>query len=134
VVCASFHATMVWELEPLNSSGASKYYLISQGTYKVGRKDCAVAIQTDKTISRVHAEIIVEAASSWNALQCFSSVPSPEIHLKDLSKFGTFVNKEICSKPVFSLANKETILSNGDLITFGTNNTTFSSRKIESET
>lgn len=125
MVCASFHATMVWELEPLNSSGASKYYLISQGTYKVGRKDCAVAIQTDKTISRVHAEIIVEAASSWNASQCFSSVPSPEIHLKDLSKFGTFVNKEICSKPVFSLANKETILSNGDLITFGTNNTTF---------
>lgn len=119
------HATMVWELEPLNSSGASKYYLISQGTYKVGRKDCAVAIQTDKTISRVHAEIIVEAASSWNALQCFSSVPSPEICLKDLSKFGTFVNKEICSKPVFSLANKETILSNGDLITFGTNNSTF---------
>lgn len=116
---------MVWELEPLNSSGASKYYLISQGTYKVGRKDCAVVIQTDKTISRVHAEIIVEAASSWNAFQCFSSVPSPEIRMKDLSKFGTFVNKEICSKPVFSFANKETILSNGDLITFGTNNTTF---------
>lgn len=125
MLCALIHATMVWELEPLNSSGSSKYYLISKETYKVGRKDCAVTIQTDKTISRVHAEIIVEAAPSWNALQCFSGIPSPEIRLKDLSKFGTFVNKEICSKPVYSLANKETILCNGDLITFGTNNTTF---------
>eukprot|EP01018_Ginkgo_biloba_P011690 Gb_19226 [translate_table: standard] len=117
---------MVWELVPLNSStGASKYFFTSQGTYKVGRKDCAVTIQTDKTISRVHAEITLEAASSWNSLQCFSNIPYPEIRLRDVSKFGTFINKETGSKPIFSLANRETMLKNGDVITFGTNNTTF---------
>ncbi|XP_057842424.2 nibrin homolog isoform X1 [Cryptomeria japonica] len=117
---------MVWELAPLNSSsGATRCYFTSNGIYTVGRKGCAVTILTDKTISRVHAEIIVEAASPYNNLQGFTDIPPPEIRLKDVSKFGTFVNKEVGSKPVFSLPNKETVLNNGDLITFGTTNTIF---------
>lgn len=117
---------MVWELSPLNSSsGTTRCYFTSNGIYTVGRKGCAVTILTDKTISRVHAEIIVEAASSYNDLQGLTDIPPPEIRLKDVSKFGTFVNKEVGSKPVFSLPNKETVLNNGDLITFGTTNTIF---------
>lgn len=43
---------------------------------------CAVIILTDKTLSRVHAEIIVSATSPYNASQDSSNIPSPEIRLK----------------------------------------------------
>ena len=73
----------------------------------------------------MHAEIIVEPASPYNDLQGLTDIPPPKICLKDVSKFGTFVNKEVGSKPVFFLTKQETVLNNGDLITFGMTNTIF---------
>lgn len=117
---------MVWILLPTNPSlGSLKYYFTSSGTYKVGRKDCAIIIQTDKTVSRLHAEIKIEHVDSGNFSQEIASIPKSRIVLRDLSKFGSFVNKTVGSKPVFSLPEKAIVLKEEDLITFGTDNCTF---------
>ncbi|KAH7290495.1 hypothetical protein KP509_30G050900 [Ceratopteris richardii] len=115
---------MVWILVPNHPSlGTSKYYLTS-GAYKIGRKDTSVVIQTDKTVSRLHAEIIIDPLKSINDSTDRTSF-KPRIILKDLSKFGSFVNRTAGSKPVFSLPNKEKELNEGDIITFGTDNSSF---------
>ncbi|XP_011624625.1 nijmegen breakage syndrome 1 protein isoform X1 [Amborella trichopoda] len=117
---------MVWELSSMGSSqGMPKHYICSKGIYKVGRKGCDIIIQTDRTISRVHAEIIVDLMSSWDPSQSKSSNLPSNVSLLDLSKFGTFINKNTESKPVFSFPNKVTTLRNGDLITFGTGDASF---------
>lgn len=43
----------------------------------------------------------------------------------DKSKYGTFVSKESGSKVARLVKNKDTVLNDGDLITFGTSNATF---------
>lgn len=117
---------MVWILSPTNPTlGLSKYHFTSPGTYKVGRKDCAIIIKTDKTVSRLHAEIQVADVELKSLSDEIANIPRRRIILRDLSKFGSFVNKVTGSKPVFSLPNKEAILKDGDLITFGTTNCTF---------
>eukprot|EP00250_Pteridium_aquilinum_P005707 c15761_g1_i1 orf=361-2163(-) len=117
---------MVWILAPNHPSlGSSKYYFTSPGTYKVGRKDCDVIIQTDKTVSRFHAEIKIDVLKPKNEPLDITNLPKPRIILKDLSKFGSFVNRNAGSKPVFSLPNKEIDLNEGDLVTFGTDSSSF---------
>ncbi|KAK1325064.1 hypothetical protein QJS10_CPA01g00080 [Acorus calamus] len=53
-----------------------------------------------------------------------ASFPS-DVRIRDLSKFGTFINKK--TKAVLSGPNKEETLKNGDLVSFGTGNAIFSS-------
>lgn len=79
-------------------------------------------IQTDRGVSRLHAEIIVDAmcpilshdGSTWT-----------NVHVRDHSKFGTFVNKKDAAKAVHSRPNKVETLKDGDIISFGTGNASF---------
>ncbi|KAK1261381.1 hypothetical protein QJS04_geneDACA019507 [Acorus gramineus] len=115
---------MVWALFPVEiQPGAQNYYIFAKGTYKVGRKDCDVIIQTDRGVSRLHAEIVVDRMTSQDpSLDASASFPS-DVRIRDLSKFGTFINKK--TKAVLSGPNKEETLTNGDLVSFGTGNAIF---------
>ncbi|XP_026408199.1 nijmegen breakage syndrome 1 protein-like [Papaver somniferum] len=118
---------MVWGLFPVESlPGEQKYFIFSKGTYKVGRRGCDVIINTDKGVSRVHAEVVVNSMTSLDPLHGNSSNFSLDVHIKDLSKYGTFINKKQGSKAnVHDHPNKETTLKDGDLISFGTGNATY---------
>ncbi|MED6223371.1 Mre11 complex subunit Nbs1 [Stylosanthes scabra] len=118
---------MVWGLFPIDSlSGEDKYYIFKTGTYKVGRKGCDVIITKDKGVSRVHSEIIVNAMNPLNSLPDERSRMSPNVHIKDCSKYGTFISKNNGpKKKVHELPNKETALDNGDLVSFGTGSATY---------
>ncbi|CAI8586006.1 unnamed protein product [Vicia faba] len=110
---------MVWGLFPVDPlSGEDNYYIFKTGTYKVGRKGCDVIVTKDKGVSRVHAEIVVNAMNMSNRL--------PNVQLRDCSKYGTFVSKNVgLKKKVHELPNKETALHDGDLVSFGTGSATY---------
>ncbi|GKV20358.1 hypothetical protein SLEP1_g30495 [Rubroshorea leprosula] len=118
---------MVWGLFPVDFlSGEDKYYIFRKGTYKVGRKGCDVIISKDKGVSRIHAEIIVEEMISLNPLESNPSLVSSKVQIKDCSKYGTFVNKNLGLKAkVHELPNKEATLKDGDLVSFGTGNANY---------
>ncbi|OVA10350.1 Forkhead-associated (FHA) domain [Macleaya cordata] len=87
---------------------------------------CDVIINTDKGVSRIHAEVVVHSMTSLDALQRKSSNFSSDVHVKDCSKYGTFINKKLGSKSkVHEYPNKEITLKDGDLISFGTGNATY---------
>ncbi|KAF5199610.1 Nijmegen breakage syndrome 1 protein [Thalictrum thalictroides] len=97
-------------------SGEQKYYIFSSGTYKVGRKGCDVIINTDKGVSRIHAEVIVDSMTNF----------SSNVHIKDCSKYGTFINKKSETQiKVSEYLNKVVPLKDGDLLSFGTGNATY---------
>ncbi|EXB80304.1 hypothetical protein L484_025160 [Morus notabilis] len=82
---------------------------------------CDVIITKDKGVSRVHAEIFVDEMSSSK-----SSSLSCKIRIKDLSKYGTFINKNLGSmEKVHEFPNKETTLADGNLLSFGTGNASY---------
>ncbi|XP_022759410.1 nijmegen breakage syndrome 1 protein isoform X2 [Durio zibethinus] len=109
---------MVWALLPAGPSSVEeedKYYIFKKGTYKVGRKGCDIIIHKDKGVSRIHAHIIVDEMTK-----------SSQVRIKDLSKYGTFINKNLTSnKKVHQFPNKQTSLEDGDLISFGTGNANY---------
>ncbi|KAH7575536.1 hypothetical protein JRO89_XS02G0135700 [Xanthoceras sorbifolium] len=106
--------------------GHNKYYIFTKGAYKVGRKGCDIIINKDKGVSRIHAEIFVDAMISLNPLQNQSSNVSSSVRIRDCSKYGTFINKNHGSKEnVHEFPNKETTLKDGDLVSFGTGNATY---------
>ncbi|KAF5747451.1 putative Nibrin [Tripterygium wilfordii] len=117
---------MVWALlttDPL--SGEDNYYIFKKGIYKVGRKGCDIIINKDKGVSRVHAEIVVDAMTSLNPLHKNSDISS-KVRIRDCSKYGTFINKNLGSREkVHEFPNKETTLTDGDLVSFGTGNATY---------
>ncbi|KAJ9172887.1 hypothetical protein P3X46_016081 [Hevea brasiliensis] len=117
---------MVWGLFPADPlSGEDKYYIFTKGTYKVGRKGCDVIINKDKGVSRIHAEIVVDEMTLSNAMESKSEWSS-RIRIRDFSKYGTFINKNLGSmEKVQEFPNKETTLKEGDLISFGTGNATY---------
>ncbi|CAJ1970803.1 unnamed protein product [Sphenostylis stenocarpa] len=101
--------------------GEDKYYIFKTGIYKVGRKGCDVIITKDKGVSRVHAEIVVNTMNLVIPLPNERSHLSPSIHIRDCSKYGTFISKNVGpKKKVHELPNKETALEDGDLVSFGT--------------
>ncbi|KAH7557093.1 hypothetical protein JRO89_XS11G0045100 [Xanthoceras sorbifolium] len=109
-----------------NVSEEDKYYIFTKGAYKVGRKGCDIIINKDKGVSRIHAEIFVDAMISLNPLQNQSSNVSSSVRIRDCSKYGTFINKNHGSKEnVHEFPNKETTLKDGDLVSFGTGNATY---------
>ncbi|KAK9117853.1 hypothetical protein Scep_015946 [Stephania cephalantha] len=117
---------MVWGLFPAESlPGELNYFIFSKGLYKVGRKGCDVIINTDKGVSRVHAELVVNSMTSSDVLQTSFKTPN-HVFIRDCSKYGTFINKKLSSGvKVHDHPNKEMLLKDGDLISFGTGNAVY---------
>lgn len=87
---------------------------------------CDVIVTKDKGVSRVHAEIVVNTMNMLNPLQNVRRHLSSSVQIRDCSKYGTFVSKNIGSKKkVHELPNKETALQDGDLVSFGTGSATY---------
>lgn len=79
---------------------------------------CDVIVTKDKGVSRVHAEIVVNAMNMSNLSAC--------VQIRDCSKYGTFITKsDGLKKKVHELPNKETELQDGDLVSFGTGSATY---------
>ncbi|KAJ8752185.1 hypothetical protein K2173_003793 [Erythroxylum novogranatense] len=113
---------MVWALSPADPlSGEERYYIFTKGSYKVGRKGCDVIINKDKGVSRVHAEILVD-----EMISSLGSTMSTKARIRDCSKYGTFINRNLGAKDkVHEFPNKEITLKNGDLVSFGAGNATY---------
>lgn len=56
---------------------------------------------------------------------CGSDKFSSGVRVIDKSKYGTFVSEDSGSKVVRLVRNKDTVLKDGDLVTFGTSNAAF---------
>ncbi|XVE72031.1 hypothetical protein DITRI_Ditri11bG0006000 [Diplodiscus trichospermus] len=107
---------MVWALLPGSSEEENKYYIFRKGTYTVGRKGCDIIINKDKGVSRIHAHLTVDEMTR----------SSSHVRIKDLSKYGTFISKNLSSKQkVHEFPNKQTSLEDGDMLSFGTGNATY---------
>ncbi|KAK4480041.1 hypothetical protein RD792_013098 [Penstemon davidsonii] len=118
---------MVWGLFPVDPlPGEHPYYIFSKGTYKVGRRGCDIIINKDKGVSRIHAEIVVDEMMCMDHLQKKSSNNSSKVRIRDCSKYGTFINKNLGSKKnVHEFPNRETMFLDGDLVSFGTGNANY---------
>ncbi|XP_019096869.1 PREDICTED: nijmegen breakage syndrome 1 protein isoform X1 [Camelina sativa] len=120
---------MVWGLFPVDPlSGEDKYYIFTKGIYKIGRKGCDIIINKDKGVSRIHAELTFDATTVSTSRRNKSSdeTSSFVIRVKDCSKYGTFVKTDLGPKEkVHELPDKEKILKDGDVITFGTGSATY---------
>ncbi|NXJ01886.1 NBN protein, partial [Psophia crepitans] len=84
------------------------YRLLCGTEYVVGRKNCAILIQDDQSISRSHAVLTVSRPET-NSNQ---SLPFPILTVTDKSKYGTFVNGS-------KLNGTSVSLMSGDRINFG---------------
>lgn len=90
-----------------------KYVILGGKTYVVGRRDCDILIPGDATVSRKHAELIVTHPES----NLTNVAKLPVLKLKDISKFGTWVNNQ--------RVQGERILQDGDSIYFGSQKSSF---------
>ncbi|KAF9608172.1 hypothetical protein IFM89_007558 [Coptis chinensis] len=87
---------------------------------------CDVINNTDKGVSRVHAEVVIDSMTSLDPLQRRSTSFTTNFRIKDCSKYGTFLNKKSRSKTKFGeYPNMEAPVKDGDLISFGTGNATY---------
>lgn len=87
---------------------------------------CDIIINKDKGVSRIHAEIVIDAMTSSDNLQKNSSNVASKVRIRDCSKYGTFINKDLISKQkVHEFPNRETTLQDGDMVSFGTGNATY---------
>uniref|UniRef100_A0A8C3FUY8 Nibrin n=1 Tax=Chrysemys picta bellii TaxID=8478 RepID=A0A8C3FUY8_CHRPI len=99
----------MWKL--VSAAGPAPPYRLLVGTeYVVGRKNCAILIQDDQSISRSHAVLTVTHPET-NLSQALSV---PELIIQDTSKYGTFVNGEKV------LNGTSRTLKSGDRVNFGT--------------
>ncbi|XP_061458761.1 nibrin isoform X2 [Rhineura floridana] len=105
-----FFQLRMWKLSPATDTAPGQpYHLLVGVEYVVGRKNCAILIQEDQSISRSHAVLSV----SHPQMNLSQSSAFPVLTLKDTSKYGTFVNEE-------KLPNGITrTLKSGDRVTFG---------------
>ncbi|KAM9386628.1 nibrin [Phaethornis superciliosus] len=93
----------MWKLVPASGEG-EPYRLLSGTEYVVGRKNCAILIQDDQSISRSHAILIVSCPETTTTV--------PVLTVRDTSKYGTFVNGS-------KLDGTSVSLQSGDRINFG---------------
>uniref|UniRef100_A0A8C3FQW9 Nibrin n=1 Tax=Chrysemys picta bellii TaxID=8478 RepID=A0A8C3FQW9_CHRPI len=102
----------MWKLvSAAGPAPAPEPYRLLVGTeYVVGRKNCAILIQDDQSISRSHAVLTVTHPET-NLSQALSV---PELIIQDTSKYGTFVNGEKV------LNGTSRTLKSGDRVNFGT--------------
>ncbi|XP_023521477.1 nijmegen breakage syndrome 1 protein [Cucurbita pepo subsp. pepo] len=118
---------MVWGFFPVDPlSGEEKFYIFAPGKYKVGRKGCDLTITKDKGVSRIHAEIVVDAMIFLNSHKSYLSNVSSKVRISDCSKYGTFVSRNSGLKEkIHELPKKEASLYDGDVISFGSGNATY---------
>lgn len=92
---------------------------------------CDIIINKDKGVSRIHAEILIDEMVSFdNSQNQYSNLPS-KVRIRDLSKYGTFISKNMGSKEkVHEFPNKEALLKDGDLVSFGTGTATYRYLKL----
>ncbi|XP_071594011.1 nibrin isoform X1 [Heliangelus exortis] len=93
----------MWKLVPASGEG-EPYRLLSGTEYVVGRKNSAILIQDDQSISRSHAVLIVSCPETTTTV--------PVLTVRDTSKYGTFVNGS-------KLDGTSVSLQSGDRINFG---------------
>lgn len=79
----------------------------------------------DSAVSRFHAEIVVEKMISPDIFGTGSTDSNSHVRIRDSSKFGTFIYKELGSKALCLRHGEEAILKEGDTVTFGTGNASF---------
>lgn len=92
----------------------------------MGRRGCDIIIDKDKGVSRIHAEIIIDEMICMDHLDKKASKHSSKVRIRDCSKYGTFINKNLDLKEnVHEFPNKEALLKDGDLVSFGTGNATY---------
>ncbi|XP_046365515.2 nibrin-like [Haliotis rufescens] len=90
-----------------------KYVLLVGREHTVGRKDCDILLTTDPTVSRKHSVLqLTHAESNLSHPQ-----KSALVTLKDVSKFGTWVNKKRISG--------EVPIKDGDEVAFGSPKSVF---------
>ncbi|XP_078072142.1 nibrin isoform X2 [Mustelus asterias] len=99
----------MWSLVPVASAGEAPYHLLVGVDYIVGRKNCAILLRDDQSISRSHAALSV----SHPAANLTPAARNSVLTLKDTSKYGTFVNEERLE------SDSPKILKSGELVTFG---------------
>ncbi|XP_076185558.1 nibrin isoform X2 [Aptenodytes patagonicus] len=97
----------MWKLVPAAGEG-EPYRLLSGTEYVVGRKNCAILIQDDQSISRSHAVLTVSRPETIPS----QSLSVPILTVRDTSKYGTFVNGS-------KLNGTSVSLQSGDRINFG---------------
>lgn len=81
-------------------------------------------VQTDTSISRVHAEISIEKMVAWDRRSGAPATPSC-VRVVDRSKYGTFVNKVHGTQGSRLHKDEDLTLSDGDIVTFGSGNGAF---------
>ncbi|KAL4025854.1 hypothetical protein IC575_014260 [Cucumis melo] len=118
---------MVWGFFPVDPlSGEEKFYIFAPGKYKVGRKGCDLTIAKDKGVSRIHAEILVDAMIPLNSHNSHLSNICSKVRISDCSKYGTFVRRNSGLKEkLHELSKKEASLCDGDVVSFGSGNATY---------
>ncbi|MEE6463612.1 hypothetical protein FKM82_005977 [Ascaphus truei] len=104
----------MWKLVR-ESGGGETYHFLTGTDYVVGRKNCAILIQDDQSISRSHATLSV----SHSASDLGQPDIIPVLTIKDGSKYGTFINGEKMENS--SLRN----IRSGDKVTFGVFNSKY---------
>ncbi|KAK3578458.1 hypothetical protein CHS0354_038545 [Potamilus streckersoni] len=102
----------MWYLISLENPD-NKYVLLGGKDYIVGRRDSDILVTGDPTVSRHHVELTV----SHSEANLGNVNRLPVLKLKDISKFGTWVNKEKVSG--------ERVLNDGDQIVFGSPKTSY---------
>ncbi|XP_012999488.1 nibrin isoform X2 [Cavia porcellus] len=98
----------MWKLLPAAGAPREPCRLLTDVEYVVGRKNCAILIDNDQSISRNHA--VLTANISVTNLQTHEI---PTLTIKDNSKYGTFVNEEKMQNGL------SRTLKTGDRVTFG---------------
>ncbi|XP_075823035.1 nibrin isoform X1 [Microtus pennsylvanicus] len=100
----------MWKLLPAASGAAGEPCRLLAGIeYIVGRKNCAILIENDQSISRSHAVLRV----NFPAAGLSQTDEIPTLTIKDNSKYGTFVNEEKMQNGL------PCTLKTGDRVTFG---------------
>ncbi|NXO55514.1 NBN protein, partial [Aramus guarauna] len=97
----------MWKLVSATGKG-EPYRLLSGTEYVVGRKNSAILIQDDQSISRNHAVLTVSRPETTTN----QSLSVPILTVRDTSKYGTFVNGS-------KLNGTSVSLQPGDRINFG---------------
>lgn len=101
----------MWKLLPAAGAAPGEPFRLLAGVeYIVGRKNCAILIENDQSISRNHAVLRVNFPVTCNLSQ---TDEIPTLTIKDNSKYGTFVNEEKMQTGL------SCTLKTGDRVTFG---------------
>ena len=101
--------SLMWLLYRRGEDSDIRYWLCAGTKYVVGRKEgeCDLLVQNDRSISRAHADVLVEDEYDVHNLKS-----RPDLTIKDTSRYGTKVNGT-------ALTKKVTKVVEGDEIQFG---------------